>query len=1031
MQLFSPLRSKLILILSCALIASACSDSHRETTSNPSMVLAGAPASGQITLNFPRENYSIERRGDRFALIDNVSGAAEILVNADSTIIFSDYTLNFSVVGKSSTISNERLRQLAELYVAFFNRIPDADGMAYWIEQIRNGMSNDQLADQFYNAAILYSKQTGYSKNMSNADFVKIIYKNVLGRSGPSAPGDDEVNYWVKELESGKTKSFLVLTMLNSAHTFKGDATWGWVPQLLDNKVDVGLLFSVQQGLNFKTPEESITRGSAIASLIEADDTSKALSQVKVRDIEFDLTASVTLLPQSTQVKAGATAIEIKTSRKGTGVITWSLSNEALGTLDQINGDQVYFTPAASIAEDLSVTITARLGGASSSTQILIQRGAGISLLAGLELEGAIDGSAESARLLGPAGITHDAQDNVYFVDGGTLVRKISADGSVTTIAGIAESFGSVDGNGRFAKFNGLRGIAIDRTGNIYVTENINKTIRKITPNGVVSTVAGKAGESGFIDGYGTNARFTQPIGVTIDGNGDIWIADLGDAELGISGKIRRINAAGLVQTLIITGDVPSAPAGIVVAPDGSIIVSETKSSNVYTLRGSGISYVSTKNFDLLNGVPAGTEVAYLSDYPVLSYNNNGELMLADTYTNRILKLNSTWSGTFREVGNHKDGTLSNAVYNFPTAFTQLSNGDIYVSDLGNKMIRRIRGSLVSTAVGKRSYGANDGLGKNASFYSAFGLSSDGNGKIVVADANNNVIRSIDSNGMVETIAGLPTEFGFADGLKSTAQFNSPRALHLDKNGDIYVSDTYNNLIRKVTSAGQVTTLAGAMSTDVYRNGIASNPSVDGVARNARFFSPRGLTTDSKGNLYVIDYYHRTVRKISSDGIVSTFAGSADIAGTVDGRGSNARFMRPVGLSIDHDDNLYVADCAAHNVRKISPSGDVTTVAGIAQSAGHSDGPVSAAKFNCPRGLSFDEKGNLYVADANNDSIRMISSQGLVTTIVGSTGAKNNSSKIMLGALPGYLGTPNDLVYIGKNTLAVSAGHAVYRVVLP
>ena len=330
MQLFSPLRSKLILILSCALIASACSDSHRETTSNPSMVLAGAPASGQITLNFPRENYSIERRGDRFALIDNVSGAAEILVNADSTIIFSDYTLNLSVAGKSITISNERLRQLAELYVAFFNRIPDADGMAYWIEQIRNGMSNDQLADQFYNAAVLYSEQTGYSKNMSNADFVKIIYKNVLGRSGPSAPGDDEVNYWVKELESGKTKSFLVLTMLNSAHTFKGDATWGWVPQLLDNKVDVGLLFSVQQGLNFKTPEESITRGSAIASLIEADDTSKALSQVKVRDIEFDLTASVTLLPQSTQVKAGATAIEIKTSRKGTGVITWSLSNEAL-----------------------------------------------------------------------------------------------------------------------------------------------------------------------------------------------------------------------------------------------------------------------------------------------------------------------------------------------------------------------------------------------------------------------------------------------------------------------------------------------------------------------------------------------------------------------------------------------------------------------------------------------------------------------------------------------------------------------------
>ncbi|MBC3882798.1 DUF4214 domain-containing protein [Undibacterium sp. LX40W] len=1031
MQFFSPLRSKLILILSCALIVSACSDSHRETTSNPSMVLAGAPASGQITLNFPRENYSIERRGDRFALIDNVSGAAEILVSADSTIIFSDYTLNLSVAGKSITISNERLRQLAELYVAFFNRIPDADGMAYWIEQIRNGMSNDQLADQFYNAAVLYSEQTGYSKNMSNADFVKIIYKNVLGRSGPSAPGDDEVGYWVKELESGKTKSFLVLTMLNSAHTFKGDATWGWVPQLLDNKVDVGLLFSVQQGLNFKTPEESITRGSAIASLIEAGDTSKALSQVKVRDIEFDLTASVTLLPQSTQVKAGATAIEIKTSRKGTGVITWSLSNETLGTLDQINGDQVYFTPAASIAEDLSVTITARLGGASSSTQILIQRGAGISLLAGLELEGAIDGSAESARLLGPAGIAHDAQDNVFFVDGGTLVRKLSADGSVTTIAGIAESFGSVDGNARFAKFNGLRGIAIDRTGNIYVTENISKTIRKITPNGVVSTVAGKAGESGFVDGYGTNARFTQPIGIAIDGNGEIWIADMGDPALGISGKVRRVNTAGLVQTISITGDIPAAPAGIAIAPDGNIVVSDTESSNVYTLRGSGTSYTSTKNFDLLNGVPAGTEVGYLSDNPVLSFNNAGRLMIVDSYTNRLFLINSSWAGAFREVGNFNDGTLSSAAFNSPVGITQTSNGDIYVSDLGNKMIRRVRGNLVTNVVGKQSYGANDGVGKYASFYSPFGLASDGNGKIIVTDANNNLIRKIDSNGRVETLAGFPTEFGFTDGLKNIARFNSPRALHLVKNGDIYVSDTYNNLIRKVTSEGQVTTFAGALSTDTYHNGLHSNPNVDGAARDARFFSPRGVSSDSKGNLYVADYYHRTIRKIGPDGTVSTFAGSPNTAGTTDGRGSNARFMRPVGMTIDGNDNVYVADCYAHNIRKISPSGDVTTFAGVAQSSGELNGAAASAKFNCPRGLTFDEQGNLYVADSNNDSIRMISSRGTVSTLVGSTSAMNGSNRIRLGPLPGYLGTPNDVVYIGKNTLAVSAGHAVYRVVLP
>jgi DNA-binding beta-propeller fold protein YncE len=141
--------------------------------------------------------------------------------------------------------------------------------------------------------------------------------------------------------------------------------------------------------------------------------------------------------------------------------------------------------------------------------------------------------------------------------------------------------------------------------------------------------------------------------------------------------------------------------------------------------------------------------------------------------------------------------------------------------------------------------------------------------------------------------------------------------------------------------------------------------------------------------------------------------------------------MRPIGMTIDSNDNLYVADCSAHNIRKISQSGDVTTYAGVAQSAGEVNGAMASAKFNCPRGLSFDEQGNLYVADSNNDSIRMISTRGTVSTLVGSKSAMNDSNKIRLGPLPGYLGTPNDVVYIGKKTLAVSAGHAIYRVVLP
>jgi Tfp pilus assembly protein PilW len=221
-----------------ALSLCACGgESARNDVSAPLQAAPAAPANKVIEFSGVRNNYAITRTTTGFSIRD-LSSQAVVNVAAGASLKFSDMTVNLAIGEVSKTISATNLRSLIELYVAFFNRVPDADGMVYWIQQMNAGMSMNALANNFYTSAVAYPDLTGYSSNMTSAAFVKIIYKNVLGRSGDTAPPDEDVNYWAGELDSGRaSKGSLVTAMLNSAHSYVGDATWGWVPQLLDNKM--------------------------------------------------------------------------------------------------------------------------------------------------------------------------------------------------------------------------------------------------------------------------------------------------------------------------------------------------------------------------------------------------------------------------------------------------------------------------------------------------------------------------------------------------------------------------------------------------------------------------------------------------------------------------------------------------------------------------------------------------------------------------------------------------------------------------
>src|SRR6266540_2947950 len=233
-----------------------------------------------------------------------------------------------------------------------------------------------------------------------------------------------------------------------------------------------------------------------------------------------------------------------------------------------------------------------------------------------------------------------------------------------------------------------------------------------------------------------------------------------------------------------------------------------------------------------------------------------------------------------------------------------------------------------------------DGTGSAARFWSASGVATDSSGNVYVADTLNNTIRKITPAGVVTTLAGLAGSYGSADGTGSAARFRGPSGVAVDSAGNVYVADTGSHTIRQVTPAGVVTTLAGLA-------GITG--SADGTGRAARFYNPYGVGTDSSGNVYVADTENNTIRKITPAGVVTTLAGLAAITGSDDGTGSAARFYFPWGVATDSSGNVYVADSSNSTIRKITPAGVVTTLAGEAGNTGCSaEGTGSAARFSYP-----------------------------------------------------------------------------------
>ena len=587
---------------------------------------------------------------------------------------------------------------------------------------------------------------------------------------------------------------------------------------------------------------------------------------------------------------------------------------------------------------------------------------------------------ATSASIGSPLGVAVDATGKVYFASDKNCVFKLDASGILTLVAGNSRPGYAGDGGpatsaqlNYYQEFTRAVGIAVDSAGNVYVADTFNQRIRRVSPSGVIATVAG-TGEQGFSGdgGLATSARLSNPTGVALDGAGNLYIADTDNK------RIRRVSPAGVITTV----------------PGGSNVDLVSIAAD-----GTGNLYIVDSNTATVRSVsPSGAVAVVFStglSYPTgVAVDGAGILYVADSSHHRVVRrvgpsIFTPVAGTGDSGFSGDGGVASSARLSAPVGVAVNPAGNLYIADRNNYRIRRMSApsgmsysGIISTVAGNGNewYSGDGGPATSAQISYPDGVALDGAGNLFISDDHR--IRRVSPSGIITTVAGTGVAgYSGDNGPATSAQINAPIGVVVDGAGNLFFADFHAFCVRRVSPAGIITTVAG--------NGKWGFSGDGGPATSAQVSQPDGLALDAAGNLYIADWGNGRIRRVSPSGIIATVAGGGSSLGD-GGQATSARVSNPRGIAVDVMGNLYIAEQTGERIRRVSPAGIITTVTGTGTGGFSGDGgPATSAQVRNPLGVAVDGTGNLYIADSGNHRIRRVSPSAtpfqppLISTVAG------------------------------------------------
>jgi len=589
-------------------------------------------------------------------------------------------------------------------------------------------------------------------------------------------------------------------------------------------------------------------------------------------------------------------------------------------------------------------------------------------------------------------GVTTDAEGNIYLSHRSkNRIRKIDTKGIITTIAG--NGFAGFAGDGGLALqafLNFPAGLCLDPKGNLYVADRNNHRIRRITPDGIITTVAGTGKpDFGGDEGPAVQAHLNFPSGLACDDQGNVYISDRSN------NRIRKMDALGNINTIAgmgvpgFGGDFGPAlgallkyPFGIHLDPKGNLYIADRGNNRIrkvnpdgiiVTLAGDGTHFYSGDY-----GPATRASLAYPTD---VTSDSQGNIYIADRNNNRIRKVDplgiiTTVMGNGKYEYNGDNEIASETTLHLPFALTVASNDTLIIVDRSHFRLRgmNLKNHSITTVAGNGEFlfRGDQGPGLGATLEAPSGIVVDSNGRIIFSDKQAHRLRVLDLQAYINTFGGLGHQGNEGDGGPvSQATLYLPDSMVIDHQDNIYLISSQGNsyFVRKIDSKGIITRFAG--------NGQLGDTQDDIPAVEASLGVLKDLAVDRQGNVYIADYTNRRIRMVDTEGIIHTI-------GAAQWKLIKDEEVHPNGLAVNEKGDVFVSDSGSSKIRKIDRDGNVTLFAGNGSFKDSGDnGPALEAGIRSPGGLAFSPSGELYVAEENTHRIRKIGKDGIITTVAG------------------------------------------------